>query len=193
MSVPGHLPQSLKLLFLSGLLLTALNGRSTKAKTELILLLFPRVHMTGILFLSLPLLIKLLLFLTATLLPTIRLLASSPQFFSLKRICVAGLVPLRRSQGLERKEHGRQVSGQRQLWSGGIPKPRPMPKLALRPSIYLVIRGPGVVRPVQVGSAAEYFRLVPRFTEDSVSHSFPSVAEARVYCAAIGIDFPGDQ
>jgi hypothetical protein len=76
---------------------------------------------------------------------------------------------------------------------GRIPKPRPTPKLALRPSIYLVIRGPGVVRSVQVGSAAEYFRLVPRFTEDSVSHSFPSVAEARVYCAAIGIDFPGDQ
>ena len=76
---------------------------------------------------------------------------------------------------------------------GRIPKPRPTPKLSLRPSIYLVIRGPGVVRPVRVGSAAEYFRLVPRFTEDSVSHSFPSVAEAKIYCAAIGIDFPGEK
>lgn len=137
---PGHLPQSLKLLFLSGLLLTALNGRSTKAKTELILLLFPRVHMTGILFLSLPLLIKLLLFLTATLLPTIRLLASSPQFFSLKWICVAGLVPLRRSQGLGRKEHGRQVSGQRQLWTGVFPNPVPRQSWPSgRPSIWLSV------------------------------------------------------
>eukprot|EP00435_Cladocopium_sp_Y103_P017354 s93_g4.t1 len=71
------------------------------------------------------------------------------------------------------------------LWAkatleGKIPKPRPTPKLALRPTVYLVIRGPGVIHPVRVGTATEYFRLVPRFTEDSVSHSFPSIAEAKL-------------
>eukprot|EP00435_Cladocopium_sp_Y103_P051633 s1074_g16.t1 len=71
------------------------------------------------------------------------------------------------------------------LWAkatleGRIPKPRPTPKLAQRPTVYLVIRGPGIVQPVRVGTATEYFRLVPRFTEDSVSHSFPSIAEAKV-------------
>lgn len=84
------------------------------------------------------------------------------------------------------------------LWAkatleGRVPKPRPTPKLSLRPTVYLIIRGPGIAHPLRVGSATEYFRLVPRFTEDSVSHSFPSIAEAKVYCAAVGIDFPGEQ
>ena len=76
---------------------------------------------------------------------------------------------------------------------GRIPKPRPTPKINYRPSVYVVVCGPGIAYPVAVGSASEYFKLVPRFTENSVSHSFPSIAEAKVYCLAIGIDFPGEQ
>ena len=53
----------------------------------------------------------------------------------------------------------------------------------------IILKGPGVQRPTRVSSAAEYFKLLPRF-ENSVSHSFPSQAEARVYCLAAGISFP---
>ena len=72
---------------------------------------------------------------------------------------------------------------------GKIPKPRPTPKIALQATTYIILKGPGVQRPTRVSSAAEYFKLLPRF-ENSVSHSFPSQAEARVYCLAAGISFP---
>ena len=73
---------------------------------------------------------------------------------------------------------------------GRINKPRPTPKISNRPTVYLVLRAPGLDRPVRVSTAAEYFKILPRFSEDSVSHSFPSLAEARVYCIAAGVDFP---
>ena len=72
---------------------------------------------------------------------------------------------------------------------GKIPKPRPTPKIALQATTYIILKGPGAQRPTRVSSAAEYFKLLPRF-ENSVSHSFPSQAEARVYCLAAGISFP---
>lgn len=76
---------------------------------------------------------------------------------------------------------------------GLVPKPRPTPKLAIRPCVYLIVRGPGIHSPRRVSTAAEFFRLLPVFTQDSLSHSFPSIAEAKVYCAAIGIDLPDQQ
>jgi len=81
------------------------------------------------------------------------------------------------------------------LWSkatieGQIPKPRPTPKIALRPACYVVVRAPGVSSPVWVSSSREFFRLVPRFTDDTITHAFPSAAEGRVFCAALGIAFP---
>ena len=85
------------------------------------------------------------------------------------------------------------------LWAkatldGVVPKPRPTPKFHLRPTIYIIIRAPSVVRPVRVDSAAEYFRLIPSFSgSSSISHSFASVAEARVYCAGVGIALPDSQ
>ena len=74
--------------------------------------------------------------------------------------------------------------------SGRVPKPRPTPKLSLRPVVYIILRGPSISSPTRVSSAAEYYRLIPRFTEDSLSHSFPSIAEAKIYCIAAGVDFP---
>ena len=81
------------------------------------------------------------------------------------------------------------------LWAkatleGKVSKPRPTPKLEIRSGVYIVVRSPGITHPVRVSTSAEYFRLVPRFTEDSISHSFPSQAEGQVYCAALGIPFP---
>lgn len=70
-----------------------------------------------------------------------------------------------------------------------VAKPRPTPKLALQATCYIILRGPGIERPVRVASSAEYFKLLPTF-EGSVSHSFPSLAEGRVYCLAAGVAFP---
>ena len=74
--------------------------------------------------------------------------------------------------------------------SGRIPKPRPTPKISLRPAVYIVLRGPNVTLPVRVATAAEYYRILPRFTDDSLSHSFPSIVEAKIYCLAAGVEFP---
>ena len=85
------------------------------------------------------------------------------------------------------------------LWAkatleGRVPKPRPCPKIDLKPEVYIIVRAPGLDHPVRVSTAAEYFRIIPSFrNSDSISHSFPSLAEARVYCAAIGIAFPDQQ
>ena len=73
---------------------------------------------------------------------------------------------------------------------GKIPKPRPTPKIPQRPSVYIVLRAPGVDRPARVSTSNEYFRLIPTFTESTLSHSFPSIAEARVYCEGAGVPFP---
>lgn len=74
-----------------------------------------------------------------------------------------------------------------------VPKPRPTPKIEVRNTVYIVVRGPGVQRPTRVHSTAAYYQLVPRFTEDSLSHGFPSLSEATVYCLALGIDLPEEQ
>ena len=85
------------------------------------------------------------------------------------------------------------------LWAratleGRIQKPRPTPKIDLKPEIYIIVRAPGLTHPIRVSTAAKYFRIIPSFRDsNSISHSFPSIAEARVYCAAIGIAFPDQQ
>ena len=71
-----------------------------------------------------------------------------------------------------------------------VPKPRPTPKTSLRSSVYVIVRAPGLAQPCWVTSASDYYRILPQFTEDSLSHSFASQAEARAYCLAIGIAFP---
>ena len=83
------------------------------------------------------------------------------------------------------------------LWAratlqGLVPKPRPSPKLpGFKNTIYIVVRAPGVSVPTRLDSAAEYFRIIPSFAgSDSISHAFASVAEARVYCAGVGIALP---
>ena len=84
------------------------------------------------------------------------------------------------------------------LWAkatlqGRISKPRPAPKTDLKARIYIILRGPGITGPVVVDTAAEYFKLLPRFTEDSLSHSFASQAEGEVYCLAAGVSFPASR
>ena len=74
-----------------------------------------------------------------------------------------------------------------------IPKPRPVEKLQLQNTVYVVVRARGVQSPTVVFSSRDYFRLVPTFDDYGISHAFPSRAEARVYCLDLGIDFPSEQ
>lgn len=76
---------------------------------------------------------------------------------------------------------------------GKASKPRPTPKVNHPPVVCIIVRGPGILRPVRCSNSAEYYKLLPRFTEDSLSHSFPSLAEAAVYCLAQGFDLPPEQ
>ena len=59
-----------------------------------------------------------------------------------------------------------------------------------KPTAYVVLRGPGIYRRVVVYTQAEFFSIWPRFTEDSLSHSFPSKSEAGVCCLATAFNFP---
>ena len=74
---------------------------------------------------------------------------------------------------------------------GEVPKPRPTGKLPtyLKPQVYIILKAKSIAAPTRVACAADYFKLVPRF-EDSISHSFPSLAEGKVYCIGAGVRFP---
>ena len=85
------------------------------------------------------------------------------------------------------------------LWAraaldGLVPKPRPTPKIPQKAVVYIIVRAASVDRHTRVSTATEYFRLIPSFaSSSSISHSFPSIAEARVYCAGVGIALPDQQ
>ena len=81
------------------------------------------------------------------------------------------------------------------LWAkavleGKVAKPRPTVKLDIQPTVYVVLRGPGITQPVVAFSSADYYKLLPRFTEGSLSHSFPSKSEAKIYILAAGARVP---
>lgn len=104
-------------------------------------------------------------------------------------LCVA--IPGSREEVLRRVQRAWEAG----LWSkavidGLIAKPRPTPKIALKPSCYIIVRGIGVDSPCWVTSSTAFFRLVPRFTESTITHAFPSIAEGRVYCRALEITIP---
>eukprot|EP00435_Cladocopium_sp_Y103_P072211 s47_g39.t1 len=75
---------------------------------------------------------------------------------------------------------------------GKVPTPRPSTKLPQKPTVYIILKAPNVRGPVRVATAAEYFKLIPSFDGNSVSHSFPSQAEARIYCIAAGFAYPAE-
>ena len=75
--------------------------------------------------------------------------------------------------------------------SGRAGSPSRSEQLALRPRYYVVVRAEGLDRPACFASSGSYFNCIGSFVNsNSISHSFPSETEARVYCCAAGIDFP---
>lgn len=68
--------------------------------------------------------------------------------------------------------------------------PRPSPPLDIKNSVYVVLRAPGFDCPLWVQRAADYRVIVGDFTADTLSHGFPSQAEAKVYCLGAGVQWP---
>lgn len=75
---------------------------------------------------------------------------------------------------------------------GDLDKPRPSTPIDLPNNIYVVLRAPSISNPVQVRRASDYRALVGNFNNSSLSHGFPSQAEAKVYCWGAGIELPSE-
>lgn len=80
----------------------------------------------------------------------------------------------------------------RAVLSGRVATPSASVQLNLRPRIYVVLRTPRLAAPACFSSSGSFFGAVGRgFREpDTISHSFPSETEARVYCQAADVAFP---
>lgn len=89
----------------------------------------------------------------------------------------------------------------RRAWEGGqwaklvltghVAKPKLSWDIDLSPTVYVVLRAPGVSTPTRVGTYTELHRLVGRLAEtDAICHGFPSQAEAKIYCEAAGLAYP---
>ena len=73
---------------------------------------------------------------------------------------------------------------------GRVDKPRPSRPIDLSNSIYVILRAEGHQCPLLATRASDYRFLVKDFTEGSISHGFPSQAEAKAYCLGAGVEFP---
>lgn len=71
-----------------------------------------------------------------------------------------------------------------------LSKPRPSRPIDLGNSVYVVLRAEGHTCPKLLNRASDYRAIVGQFTENTISHGFPSLAEARVYCSAAGVTCP---
>ena len=73
---------------------------------------------------------------------------------------------------------------------GRVATPSPAPVLALRPVVYIVFRGPSISVPCRFSTFTAFRRAVGSLEgSDTLCQSFPSIAEAKVFCYAVGIPF----
>ena len=99
---------------------------------------------------------------------------------------------------------GGNLSGERRIrraWKAGcwaravldqrVATPNRTEPLDVRPRYYVVVRASSVQRPCVFASSVGYWRTIGTLRgSSSISHSFPTEAESRTYCAGAGIDFP---
>ena len=62
--------------------------------------------------------------------------------------------------------------------------------LDLSNSCYVVLKAEGFETPLLCLRASDYRSVVGQFQPGTLSHGFPSQSEAKVYCAAAGVNFP---
>ena len=73
---------------------------------------------------------------------------------------------------------------------GQISKPRPTGPIELPNSYYVVLRAEGFSCPLVCTKASDYRSVVGDFLPSTVSHGFPTQAEARAYCQGAGVEYP---
>ena len=73
---------------------------------------------------------------------------------------------------------------------GRVSKPRPSPPIGLPNAVYVVIRAPAISSPTVCTKGSDYRALVGEFDNSTLSHGFPSAAEAKIYCAGANIPYP---
>lgn len=73
---------------------------------------------------------------------------------------------------------------------GSIATPRPSKPIDVQNSLYVVLRAEGYSTPLWVQKASHYRHIVGNFARGTISHGFPSQAEAKVYCLAAGVQWP---
>ena len=76
------------------------------------------------------------------------------------------------------------------MLQGRIRAPRPSPPIDLPNTVYVVLRAPGFETPLVCTRGADYRQVVGNFDRDTLSHGFPSVAEAKIYCAGAEVPYP---
>ena len=73
---------------------------------------------------------------------------------------------------------------------GKLEKPRPTTPIDLANNYYVVLRAPGFPNILVCDKASDYRYVIGDFKNDSVSHGFPSKAEAWTYAKAAGFALP---
>ena len=82
-------------------------------------------------------------------------------------------------------------------WAGAVlsnrvGSPNRTEQIRERPRVYVVLRADGLPAPACFGSSAAYWNCVGSLANSSsISHSFPSETEARIYCEGAGVAYPG--
>ena len=74
--------------------------------------------------------------------------------------------------------------------AGRISKPRPSTACSLANTTYVVLRAPGFTCPLVCVRGSDYRHVVGNFDRETLSHGFASVAEAKIYCAGAGVEYP---
>ena len=78
--------------------------------------------------------------------------------------------------------------------SGRVGSPNLSEQIGLRPRCYVVLKSDRISSPRVVFSSTAYLDLVGDLRDSSsVSHSFPSETEAKIYCAGAGVPYPDAQ
>ena len=93
----------------------------------------------------------------------------------------------------EQRAHRAWVAGcwARAVLDQRVRTPNRTPPIQLAPRVYVVLRAPGLQCPAFFRSRRDYFAALGTLEgSDSISHAWPSEAEARVYVEAAGLPCP---
>lgn len=79
----------------------------------------------------------------------------------------------------------------RAVLQGRVQTPNRSDPISHRSRFYVVLRGGRGDLPAVFASSQAYWACVGQLSDETVTHSFPSETEARIYVEAAGLDYPG--